>query len=116
MQLGGNSLAAGAVCSKIRAALQTEHHIPVAWLMQCPTIRTLARRLADQGAAQDMLQIQPLRPTLSLSTDPHSSAPLTFQQVMALHCRFHCLNYWLVHPQSVWAVVWLVYAQVADRL
>jgi hypothetical protein len=80
LQLGGNSLAAGAVCARTRAALQTEHHIPVAWLMQCPTIWTLARRLTDQGAEQKMLQMQPLRPRTNVDSD--SSAPLTFQQVL----------------------------------
>ena len=91
MQLGGNSLAAGAVCSRIRAALKMEHHIPVAWLMQCPTIRALARRLSDQGAAQKELQIQPLRPSLSLNAEPISSAPLTFQQVR-LSALLACIN------------------------
>lgn len=84
MQLGGNSLQAGAVCTRVRAALQLDHAVPITWLMQSQTIRALATRLTDaadmQTSATQQTAVPRLAATISKSDSTSSAAPLTFQQ------------------------------------
>jgi Condensation domain len=85
LQMGGNSLQAGAVCARVRAALQLEHPVPITWLMQGQTIKALAARLTEVADAaesgQPAMALPRLVATLSSSGDGTGSiAPLSFQQ------------------------------------
>lgn len=83
LQMGGNSLQAGAVCARVRAALQLEHPVPITWLMQSQTITALAARLTEVADATEMDQptsVPRLVATLSSGDGASAVAPLTFQQ------------------------------------
>ena len=75
--MGGNSLQAGILCSRLRGLLKLEQTIPVVWVFQCQTIEALAARLAE--AAGDTSAMPPLRATSSPKEG--ALAPLSFQQV-----------------------------------
>ena len=90
-QLGGNSLQAGAVCARVRAALALKHTIPVTWIMQNQTVQTLAAKLSE-SAQQQLPKMPALQPTVSLRTDGDITAPLSFQQVWFLHEAEHALG------------------------
>ena len=81
-QLGGNSLQAGAVCSRLRTALGGKRSIPVVWLLECQTVEALAERLAEATEAGAAGALPPLLPTVSQQSDSSTLTPLTFQQVL----------------------------------
>ena len=82
VQLGGNSLQAGVVLSRLRAALAVEHPIPLTWLFQCQTIEALAARLEDSSEVQKMPALPPLTAIVSSrSGSKDTNAALSFQQV-----------------------------------
>ncbi len=78
LQLGGNSLQAGVLCSRLRSLLKLEQTIPIVWVFQCQTIEGLAARLAE--AAGDTSTLPPLHATISPKKG--APAPLSFQQVL----------------------------------
>ena len=87
-QLGGNSLQAGAIASRLRAALALEHDVPAAWLFVHQTIELLAEQISRSMLAADVPQLAPLRPSVSQKLARrgaalHGIAPLSFQQVRA---------------------------------
>ena len=82
LQLGGNSLQAGAVCARLRSTLQLDHPVPIIWLMQSQTIRALAKRMGSTAGSDQPVALPPLTATISGRSDSGSIvAPLTFQQV-----------------------------------
>lgn len=81
MQVGGNSLMTGAVCSHVRNALGVEANIPAAWLFTHQTVRSLADKISSDVLAPGAAQLAPLVPTVSLKADSNAMVPLTFQQV-----------------------------------
>ena len=81
-QMGGNSLQAGALCSRLRAVLDSEAAIPIVWVLECQTIEALAARLADAGAVASLSALPPLTATVSRQDgDSPADAPLTYEQV-----------------------------------
>ena len=81
-QMGGNSLQAGALCSRLRAVLGSEAAIPIVWVLECQTIEALAARLADAGAMSALSALPPLTATVSRQVgDSPADAPLTYEQV-----------------------------------
>jgi Phosphopantetheine attachment site len=84
-ELGGNSLQAGALCSRLHTALSREAAIPIVWVMECQTIRALAARLADAGSLAGVSALPPLLPTVIADGNGIKEAPLSFQQVCTLH-------------------------------
>ena len=87
MQLGGNSLRAGAVASRVRKALALEQDVPAAWLFVHQTIRQLAEQISRSMVAAGPL-LTPLRPSASTrlldpSTGLDTAAEISFQQVPA---------------------------------
>jgi AMP-binding enzyme C-terminal domain/Phosphopantetheine attachment site len=83
-QMGGNSLQAGALCSRLRAVLGGEAAIPIVWVLECQTIEALAARLSDAGAMSALSALPPLVATVSLQdADGSVAAPLTYEQVRA---------------------------------
>jgi hypothetical protein len=81
LQLGGNSLQAGAMLSRLRAALQLEHSIPIVWVFETQTIEGLAARLAEDSSIQDLPALPPLTATVSVQPDAAAAhIPLSFQQ------------------------------------
>lgn len=83
-QMGGNSLQAGALCSRLRAVLGGEAAIPIVWVLECQTIEALAVRLADAGAMSALSALPPLTATVSRQdADGPVAAPLTYEQVSA---------------------------------
>lgn len=85
-QLGGNSLRAGAVCSRIRNAMQLQQPIPLTWIMQHQTIASLAAKLAEEELESSQSDVlPPLLPTISSRKGLEIVAPLSFQQVGATH-------------------------------
>jgi AMP-binding enzyme C-terminal domain/Phosphopantetheine attachment site len=84
-QMGGNSLQAGALCSRLRAVLDSKAAIPIVWVLECQTIEALAARLVDAGAVSALSALPPLTATISQMQPGKSlGAPLSFEQV-----RFH---------------------------
>ena len=79
-QMGGNSLRAGALCSRVQCALEMEQIIPVVWVLERQTIEALAARLADAGAVQSLEVLPQLKATISARSDGILEAPLSFQQ------------------------------------
>ena len=84
-ELGGNSLQAGALCSRLHAELGRDAAIPIVWVLECQTIRALAARLAD--ADTDVSALPPLLPTVDADANGIKQAPLSFQQVCTMLCR-----------------------------
>ena len=80
-QMGGNSLQAGALCSRLRAVLGSEAAIPIVWVLECQTIEALAARLADAGAVASLSALPPLTATVTADAYGIKEAPLSFQQV-----------------------------------
>ena len=78
-ELGGNSLQAGVLCSRLHAELHRDAAIPIVWVMECQTIRALAARLADADGAVSTLPR--LMPTVEADAAGIKDAPLSFQQV-----------------------------------
>ena len=92
-QLGGNSLQAGAVLSRLRTALAVEHPIPLTWVFQCQTIEALAARLAESSDGQDVPALPPLTATVSTRSDSDGAlTPLSFQQVLSSTRLAHCIH------------------------
>lgn len=86
MQVGGNSLQTGAVCSHARSALGIEANIPAGWLFTHQTIRSLAGKIARDVLEPGAVRQAPLLPTVSqLLAHPAAELttpmPLSFQQV-----------------------------------
>ncbi len=79
LQIGGNSLQAGALCSRLRATLGMEQAIPLVWVFQNQTICALAARLAASTAEAASARLPLLRPIVSQSGGD-ITAPLSFQQ------------------------------------
>ena len=85
MQIGGNSLQTGSVCSRVRSALGLHANIPAAWLFVHQTIRTLAAKIAQDIMAPGAVHVAPLLPTVSkLLAHPaegiQTPTQLSFQQ------------------------------------
>ena len=81
-QMGGNSLQAGALCSRLRAILGGETVIPIVWVLECQTIEKLAARLSDSGAVAALALLPPLTAFVSRQdTDSPADAPLSYEQV-----------------------------------
>ena len=78
--MGGNSLRAGAVCSRLQSALGMEQTIPLVWVLESQTVEALAARLADAGAVRSLEVLPPLEATISARSDGILEAPLSFQQ------------------------------------
>jgi AMP-binding enzyme C-terminal domain/Phosphopantetheine attachment site len=84
-QMGGNSLQAGALCSRLRAVLGSEAAIPLVWVLECQTIEKLAARLSDSGAVAALALLPPLTATVSRQdADSPIDAPLSHEQVRYL--------------------------------
>ena len=79
--MGGNSLRAGALCSRVQSALGMEQAIPLVWVLECQTVEALAARLADTGSVRSLEVLPPLKATISARSDGILEAPLSFQQV-----------------------------------
>jgi AMP-binding enzyme C-terminal domain/Phosphopantetheine attachment site len=80
-QMGGNSLQAGALCSRLRTVLDSKAAIPIVWVLECQTIEALAARLADAGAVQSLSALPPLTATVSRRQQGASlGAPLSYEQ------------------------------------
>ena len=77
--MGGNSLRAGAVCSRLQSTLGMEQTIPLVWVLECQTIEALAARLTDAVAVQSLEILPPLEATISARSG-NLEAPLSFQQ------------------------------------
>jgi Phosphopantetheine attachment site len=80
-QMGGNSLQAGALCSRLRAVLGGKAAIPLVWVLECQTIESLAARLADAGAVASLSALPSLTATITADDNGIKEAPLSFQQV-----------------------------------
>jgi Phosphopantetheine attachment site len=89
-ELGGNSLQAGALCSRLHAELGRDAAIPIVWVIECQTIRALAARLAD--ADTDVSRLPPLLQTVDANAGGIKQAPLSFQQVCTLLCSAAMLH------------------------
>ncbi len=82
LQIGGNSLQAGALCSRLRVSLGLERAIPLVWVLEAQTIEALAARLADTTAVEELPSLSPLTATVSLQHERSRPAvPLSFEQV-----------------------------------
>ena len=86
MQIGGNSLQTGSVCSRVRSALGLDANIPAAWLFVHQTIRSLAAKISLDVLAPGAVHVAPLLPTISKQlADPaegiYTPTRLSFQQV-----------------------------------
>ena len=89
-QMGGNSLQAGALCSRLRAVLDSNAAIPIVWVLECQTIEKLAARLADAGAVAALSALPPLTGTISQMQPGKSlGAPLSFEQAR-YHYNLQC--------------------------
>ena len=85
-QLGGNSLQAGAVTSRVRGAMDLDQDVPAAWVFSYQTIKLLADKIARHALAPDAPRLAPLRSEISRQlASPAGSLnaqiPLSFQQV-----------------------------------
>ena len=84
-QMGGNSLQAGALCSRLRAVLGGKAAIPIVWVLECQTIEALAARLTDAGAVASLSALPPLTATISREQpDGLVTAPLSYEQARLL--------------------------------
>jgi hypothetical protein len=81
LQLGGNSLQAGAVASRLRKSLALQQDVPAAWVYTYQTIRLLANQIA-RHAHSSAVQRLPLLPSISkeAATGSNMHARLSFQQ------------------------------------
>lgn len=81
--MGGNSLQAGAVASKVRKALGLKQDVPAAWVYSYQTIRLLANQISRHALDAAAPQRPPLLPTVSEAAaagDADVRAQLSFQQ------------------------------------
>ncbi|HET6978368.1 MAG TPA: amino acid adenylation domain-containing protein, partial [Pyrinomonadaceae bacterium] len=69
-ELGGHSLLAVQVASRVRTALSFE--LPLRWVFEAPTVRTLAERI--EAAQQSVVSLPPIAPALRAETLPLSFA------------------------------------------